>query len=344
MNNSSRKAMDIALATEARAMYAHLLTEQDKARIGGMRSTDELVSFLLRSPAWQGAALGLPPMGATDEQFAEALGRCLYSHYERLYRFANDASKEFLIFMTYEAELRFLLSALRRLSMGAEGELFYIPAAAQRLMRGFDMAKLKEAKSFRDIVEGAAGSIYGPTLRELEVDPASGQPSFNEAALMLEARFYQSLERYLSTGYQGPAKRELARSAAFRADMVNIGYLLRLRRFGTPVQEAMRLLPPVRGALGEDVRRRILEAGSDEEAIAEIRASRPGKWLAEVEGSSPESVVRAAEGAFYRKVIHGAPNLCVVDAFLKLKENEARMLRRAFVALQYGLSPAGYMD
>ncbi len=344
MNNSSRKAMDIALATEARAMYANLLTDADKRRIGAMRTTDELVSFLLRSPAWREAAMGLPPMGATDTQFAEALGRCLFEDYERLYRFANDASKEFLIFMTYEAELKFLLSALRKLSVGAAGELFYIPAGAQRLTKGFNMARLKEARSFQDIVEGAAGSIYGHTLRELTIDPVTGNPSFNEAALMLEGQFYRSLDRYLKTGYRGPSKRELAQSVTFRADMVNIGYLLRLRRFGTPVQEALKLLLPMHGALGPEMERRILEAGSDEEAIEQIRASRLGKWFGGVDAASPESLVRAAESAFYRKIIHGAPNLSVVDAFLKLKENEARMLRRAFVALQYGLGPDGYMD
>lgn len=344
MNNSSRKAMDIALATEARAMYANLLTDADRDRIASMRTADELVSFLLRSPAWRGAALSLPPMGTTDAQFAEALGRCLFDDYEKLYRFANDASKEFLIFMTYEAELKFLLSALRKLSTGATGELFYIPAAAQRLTKGFNVTRLKEAKSFQDIVEGAAGSIYGQTLRELAIDPVTGNPSFNEAALMLEAQFYRSLDRYLKVGYRGPSKRELAQSVAFRADMLNISYLLRLRRFGTPTQEAMKLLLPMHGALGPEAERRILEAGSDEEAVAEIRASRLGKWLAGVEVNSPESLVRQAEAAFYRKIIHGTPNLSVADAFLKLKENEARLLRRAFVALQYGLSPAGYMN
>ena len=30
MNNSGRRAMDIALATEARAMYANLLSDEDK--------------------------------------------------------------------------------------------------------------------------------------------------------------------------------------------------------------------------------------------------------------------------------------------------------------------------
>lgn len=336
--------MDIALATEARAMYAHLLSDADKEKIASMRTPEELLSFLLRSPAWHKAAAGLPPQGATDVQFAEALSRCLFEDYERLYRFANDASKKFLIFMTYEAELKLILSALRRLSEGAVEESYYLPAAALKLMPGLDAKRLREARSFQDVLEGAAGSIYGPALRELELDPKTGKPAFNEAALRLEGQYYRSLDRLLHTGYDGPAKRELMRTVSFRADMLNISYLLRLRRFGTPVQEAMRLLLPMHGALGPEMERRILEADTDEDALAELRGSRLGKWLSGVEGASPEGLVRAAERAFYRKVMHGAPNLSVVVAFLQLKEGEARMLRRAFVALQYGLSPAGYMD
>ena len=179
----------------------------------------------------------------------------------------------------------------------------------------------------------------------MELDPKTGMPDVSAAALQLSAHFYHALDRHLKQGYRGPARRELARTVSFRTDMLNISFLLllRLRRFGTPTDEAMRLLLPLHGALGPDAERRILQAGSDEEAMAEIRASRVGRWLSGVEGGSPEQLMRAAETAFYRKVMHGTPNLCVVDAFLTLKENEADMLRRAFIALQYGLSPANYI-
>ena len=55
------------------------------------------------------------------------------------------------------------------------------------------------------------------------------------------------------------------------------------------------------------------------------------------------AVAEAAEEAYYRRVIHGAPTLRTVYAFLTLKENEAAMLKRAFVALGYGLSPEKYI-
>lgn len=335
--------MDIALATEARAMYANLLSDGDREKLASLHSSDELVAFLGRSAAWRPAALALPPVGATDEQFSEALSRCLFDDYERLYRFANDASREYLIFISYEAELRAILAALRRLSDKAIEEFIPLPSQAARLMRNVNLERLKSAKTFPEVAEAVRGSMYFQILNSLELDPKTGLPSFSDAALQLSSHFYRALGEHLARGYRGPAKKELAQTVTFRTDMLNISYILRLRRFGTPTQEAMRMLLPLHGALGPEVERRILEAGSDEEAVAEIRASRVGKWLSGVDDVSPEQLVRAAESAFYRKVMHGPPNLCVVDAFLTLKSNEADMLRRAFVALQYGLSPAQYM-
>lgn len=343
MNNSGLRAMDIALATEARAMYAHLLTQEDKDKIASLRSPDELVAFLGRCEAWHPASLALPAVGATIEQFSEALSRCVYDDYERLYRFANDVSRDFLIFISYELELRAILSALRRLSDSTVGEHEPAPAQVVRLMRNLDLERLRTAHNYEDIKLAARGSLYAQVLASLELDPKTGLPNPSAAVIQLTAHFYRVLSRYLNHSYRGPAKRELLRTVSFRTDMLNISYLLRLRRFGVTREEAGNLLLPVDGSLGPQTERRILEAETDEEAMAEIRASRLGKWLTGIDAASPEQLVRAAEAAFYRKVIHGTPNLCVVDAFLTLKRNEANMLRRAFVALQYGLSPANFM-
>ena len=128
----------------------------------------------------------------------------------------------------------------------------------------------------------------------------------------------------------------------FRADMLNVTYLLRLRRFNTPPEKAMELLLPL-GELGQSTARKVLAAETDEEAVEALKASRAGKWLAGLGDTPAENLAEAAEEAYYRRVIHGPPTLCTVYAFLTLKENEAAMLKRAFVALGYGLSPEKYI-
>ena len=125
MNNSGRRALDIALATAARGMYSGLLTAEEKERIAQAGSTQELLSVLQRNEAWHDAALIAQSGELTDSAFSEAVERCVYADYEKLYRFAQDTSREFLAFITLDEELEAIMKALRRLqrpgSPAAEG-------------------------------------------------------------------------------------------------------------------------------------------------------------------------------------------------------------------------------
>ena len=340
---SGRRAMDIAPLPRRRARCTPTScptrTKEDSlhAHAGGAFELPAAQPGLA-----QGRRRPAPPQSATDVQFAEALSRCLFEDYERLYRFANDASKKFLIFMTYEAELKLILSALRRLSEGAveEGTM---PAAASSSCPGWTPSGSGRRAASRMSWRARQGASTAPPCASWSWT-RTGKPAFNEAALPARGQYYHSLDRLLHTGYDGPAKRELMRTVSFRADMLNISYLLRLRRFGTPRPGGDAAAaaharcarpgdgaPHPRGGYGRGRARglRRLQAGQV--------ALRSGGRLAG--GTGPRGGTRVLQ-----KKSCGAPNLSVVDAFLQLKEGEARMLRRAFVALQYGLSPAGYMD
>lgn len=342
MNNSNRRALDITLAVEARAKYASMLSKDDRRRICSFSSGDELVALLARSDGWRQAVRALPAIGATEAQFSAALDQELYGDFERLYRTASDTSKEFLRFMTLENELKAITAALRRLISGAQPpQPEGFPTAPGRL-HGQEIARLRNAKSFSELVSLCSKSIYGPALRAMELDSTTGLPAYADAALSLETEFHRALGIYLRRGYNGPARRTLIETVGFRADMLNVTYLLRLRRFNTPPEKAMELLLPL-GELGQSTARKVLAAETDEEAVEALKASRAGKWLAGLGDTPAENLAEAAEEAYYRRVIHGPPTLCTVYAFLTLKENEAAMLKRAFVALGYGLSPEKYI-
>ena len=346
MNNSGRRALDIALAAEARGMYAKLLTAEDKQRIAQARSTTEFLTLLQRSGAWRDAALMLQSGEQSDASFAEAVDRCIYSDFARLYRFANDMSRQFLTFITLDAELEAIMKAIRRVaSPPPEGAKEPEPLPrALRDLPGSGIDKLARAKSFEDIVSAVAGTIYAKPLAALERDEKTGLPALSDTVTVLEARFFDALAGFVRSGYTGPAKKELTEAVVFRADLLNVTYLMRLRRFNTPPERLGSLLLPLRGALTEQTQRRVLAAGSDGEAYALLRSTRLGKYLLEGCGEGVESAVRAAQKSYFRKVLHGPLNLAAVYAFLTLKNIEGDMLRRVFTALSYGLDPADYMD
>lgn len=345
MNNSARRALDRALAAAARGMYSELLTAEDKERIAGMRTTDELAAFLSRSPAWRDAALMLQSGELTDTRFAGAVSRCVYADFEKLYRFANDMSRQFLNFITLDAELQAVMRALRRImSPPSEAEDPNVLPPLFRNLPGHSLERLRKAKTYEEVSAALADGIYAKPLAALDLDPKTGLPSLSDAVTALEARFFDALAGYMQTGYTGPAREELYEAVAFRADMLNISYLMRLRRFNSPPERADRLLLPLHGSVTTAVERRVLEAYSDEEALEILRSTKSGKLLPRDFEGSTEAMVRAAQAVYFRRVLHGPLNLAVVYAYLTLKENEADMLRRAFVALKYGLSPAEFMQ
>lgn len=341
--NRGNRALDITLAIKSRAKYAAMLTREDKRRICSLTSPDELVAFLARTSGWREAMRALPVAAATDEQFSSALDQEILGDFEGLYRMASDTSKDFLSFLTLDAELRAITEALRRLASGAGAQPPDKSAPSLRLLHGENPARLRDAGSFEELVKLCQGSIYGPVLRSLELDKDTGLPAYGDAALRLETEFYRALSKYLRRSYNGPAKKTLIETVSFRADMLNVTYILRLRRFNTTAERAEELLMPLYGNFSPETARVVLAAGSDEEAAEALKASGLGKWFAGLGDAPPEKLVEAAEAEHYRKVIHGPPTLCTVYAYLTLKENEAAMLKRAFVALGYGLSPERYM-
>ncbi len=346
MNNSARRALDIALATEARGMYAGLLTAEEKQRIAQVRSVQEFMTLLARNDAWRAASLSLQAEEPTDALFSDAISRCIFADYEKLYRFANDMSRQFLSFITLDVELQAIMRALRRISSPAQtptGDSAGLPAVLRDLP-GHNLERLRRAKTWEELKSAASGSIYAKALMSLEIDEKTGLPALSDAAAGLESQFYNALGDYMRKGYTGPAQKELAASVAFRADMLNISYIMRLRRFNAAPEKAEKLLLPLHGSVTAAVARRALEAGSSAEAFEILRATRSGKWLPEEPEGSAEAMIRAAQNAYFRKVLHRQLNLAAVYAFITLKEYEGDMLRRVFVALRYGLSPEEFMD
>lgn len=344
MNNAARRALDIALAAEARGMYAGLLNAEEKQRLAQAHSMLELIGVLTRSAAWHDAALILQSEELTDISFSEAVERCVYADFEKLYRFANDESREFLNFITLDVELEAIMKALRRMMYPAAEPRTSSESLPPRFRTGHNLEALRRAQSWDELRAAVRGSIYAPALDSLKLDERTGLPSLSAAVTALESRFFGSLAEYMKKGYTGPAKKELTEAVAFRADMLNISYLLRLRRFGAAPDKADGLLLSLRGAVTASVERQVLAAGDDEEALNIIRSTKAGRWLPKDFEGSPEAMVRAAQTAYFRKVLHGPLNLAAVYAFLTLKEYEGDMLCRVYAALKYGLPPADYMD
>lgn len=343
MDRADLAARDIALATEARALFGKLLTAEDRKKVAAMTAPDELIAYLRRCPGWSRAAGALPLENVKDSLFALEMERQVYRDFEKMYRFAQTTAQEFLILIALRVKCRAILAALRRLSNpGSQTRSDPLPAFFHELP-GYDIDRLARVADYPALIAVAGTGVYGDTLRSLPTDKATGLPRYAEAADLLEDAYYVAVRDFLADRYRGAGGEALREVVSFRADMLNISYLLRLRRFGTPPEKARELLIPLSGALSRETEDAILAAPTDEEAIALIMRTRLGKPFKDMDCVEPDRFVRCAERKFFRGVVRGEPNITVPYAYMVLKEAECKMLERVFVALTYGADPEQYM-
>lgn len=344
MRNEEAQALDAALAVEARGMYARLLTDEEKRRIAALESPDALIALLRHSAAWGAAAAALPQTGCGGTRFSWAVERAAWENFARLRRFAEVSAREFLDFLAQKAELRALLGALRRLENPGEpaGESPLPPAL--RALPGVRPDAAEAAQSWDELLAAAEGSLFGPALRALPREPDTGLPSYAACADLLELRYEAALLDFLRTDYRGPDGAALTDAVRFRADLLNAGYLLRLRRFHTPPDKARALLLSDGGSLTRRAEDAVLAAPDDGSALTALLASPLGKRLRGLTAAEPERFVRRAEAVYFRSLLHSAPALSAVYAFLTLQEAECGMLQRVHAALLYGADPRDFVS
>ncbi len=204
------------------------------------------------------------------------------------------------------------------------------------------MDRIAKAKNYQELLAAIGGGIYGEAFAAVEVDPATGLPHYADAAITLEKRYYQELSDFLQYKYAGPDREGLLDSVGFHADMLNISYLLRLKRFGAPPESAMGLMLPIPGSLSAEAMHDILLA-DDEEMIRLVSRALRKRHIGEIE-TVDENFLHTAEAAYFLKVEHGPPTLSVAYAFIILKQAECNMLRHIYVALHYGFDIETYVE
>ena len=158
-------------------------------------------------------------------------------------------------------------------------------------------------------------------------------------ALAMDTEDYRKAWSYLLKSYRGLSAIALKRLLGTEADMLNVTYLLRLRKFPGLKSKAADYLIPVRQELSPRLAKAMLAAADDRTALEALRGTRMYETFA-AGTASPEEHYRAAMGKFCRKLMEeGTPSLAVPAAYLMLKELERQKLDRLIEAVNRGLDP-----
>lgn len=142
----------------------------------------------------------------------------------------------------------------------------------------------------------------------------------NDHALSYDNGAYDELRRCIETGYRGLSRLALRKLLGTEADMLNVVYLLRLRRFPASLPQARARLIPVRMELKESLIDALLTA-PDDAAVAALLCGTPWESLGTRSGAALDSAYEQHMTNFCKKLVTGGePSAAVPMAYMMLSE------------------------
>ncbi len=140
-------------------------------------------------------------------------------------------------------------------------------------------------------------------------------------ALVYDNDDYENLCACIEKSYRGLARLSLKKLLGAEADMLNLVYILRLRRFPASLPEAETRLIPVHTELKKPLVRSLLAAKDDDAVLALLRGT---PWQTVLSDLSPTALDAAYENymeALCQKIVSGGePSAAVPMAYMMLSE------------------------
>lgn len=156
-------------------------------------------------------------------------------------------------------------------------------------------------------------------------------------ALSYDNADYEKLSECIDRSYRGLSRLAMKKLLGAEADMLNLVYLLRLRRFPASLDGAKARLIPVHMALGSRLIDALLAAADDDAVLRLLRAT---PWADTLRDISPAALDEAYERymeSFCQKLVAGGePSAAVPMAYMMLSELARLRLTRQIQRTKQG--------
>jgi len=328
-----------AVATKVHALKGKMLTDSDWQKLCAVTSIKDLVAYLRLSSGWRPAAAKLRSADPDVRELESALRHQVYDEYEKLFYYASWEDRRFLLNIVYRIEYELILSALRRISSShalPPGDM--ITDFFRRNSR-VDLDAIAKSGNLSELLAAVKGSVYEDILKSSPRNP-DGLPDYAHVSSAMENRYFTTVYSHLTKGYGGLDKKILIESIGTQVDLLNIVYLLRIRRLLGPSAQIPKLLIPVRYKLTQDFISELASAPSDSEVLSILKNSRWKSYFESFEALGIERYYERALESFCKKLISSpTPSLCIPHAYLTLKEIECHKLIRIIEAIHFGIDP-----
>lgn len=222
-----------AIATKARAMYGERVTAADYEELIKKRSVGEAAAYLRDNTHYREVLTQMDPAAIHRGQLEHLLRSLRYIQYRRLIAF-DFGQQELYRYIYAWDESRQLVAFLRYLGSRQEeqGGEPYHSRYDRRLAEetSYDLERMVELKSYRELTDFFGGSEYGRLLRQFPPD-AEGQLDLAGLERAISAHYFRRQLEIVDRELGGSAGEAMRRVFYRRIDSQNLSQAYRLKRF-----------------------------------------------------------------------------------------------------------------
>ncbi|NBK98988.1 MAG: hypothetical protein EOM50_13405 [Erysipelotrichia bacterium] len=227
-----------ALSTKAKSMYGHRLVKHDYEELLRKHSVNEVAAYLKNETIYKEVLKDVHENSIHRGQLEAMLKREKFVKQQRLLRYADVRHDRFYQYSIFQEEIDQILSCIRAL-MSDDYSAFVsnLPLFMNPYM-SFDLKKLLEVKSIKDLKAVLADTIYAIDLLPCLKDEDNVDYARCETAL--KKSFYEYQRTLIHKKFKGELRKNLLAVFDTQMELQNICKIYRMKEYFHSDKETIR--------------------------------------------------------------------------------------------------------
>lgn len=278
-HGSYSKGRYYATVAKIRAMYGKRVTPEDYAELITKRSVSDIADYLKKNTHYS-EILAPVDVNNIHRGFLEGLlQRYNYEMYRKIIDFERIGRQEFYNFKIIYSEIEVILSCIRSINAGSDGQIDTIPIYLNG-MTTFDLIEIAKVRSFDELLSFLKRTRYYNLLKDIKPDE-NGKIDFGKCEYRLRCDYYEMLAE-ASKHYRSKEAEKLELMIQTDIDLVNIINAYRMKEFfGCNEEEISEIIFPFEGRISAAKQQELYSAENGEEFFRRFSKTYYGRIIEE---------------------------------------------------------------
>lgn len=324
-----------------RAMYGRRLVPENYKELLRKQTVNEVASYLKQQTSYSEVLRDSNENLMHRGQLEMTIRRQLFEEYTKVFHYVDRNELEFYGYLVTRMEINEILSCMRFLNAGRQGEyIFSLPSFLTKRLH-VDLYALAKVKSFEDLQNLLKDTRYSEIFNKFPIRDSS-QVDIAKMEVEFNKYYYNKVFSMIDTVFEGVVQEQIRNSFGMEIDLWNITTIFRLKKyFNMPANKISPMLLPYHFKIQTADLQEIMTAPDASSAWNVASKTYYGRYFTAHDFDVVEKYSQEILYNYHKNLlIRSNSTPVVVVSYLHLKTNEIDNLIHIIEGIRYGLEPS----